>query len=61
MEMAIGRVRESVGKRGRERGEDCMFIAEEEGARQSLVYYSGERQGALRAFLHDSIFPIITL
>ena len=30
MEMAIGRVRESVGKRGRERGEDCMFIAEEE-------------------------------
>ena len=30
MEMAIGRVRESVGKRGRERGEDCMFIAEKE-------------------------------
>ena len=28
MEMTIGRVRESVGQRGR--GEDCMFIAEKE-------------------------------
>ena len=28
MEMAIGRVRESVGQR--ERGEDCMFLAEKE-------------------------------
>ena len=56
--MAIGRVRESAGQRERGRGrlEDCMFIAEEEkeGGIQSLVYYSGERQGALRAFLHES-------
>ena len=62
MEMAIGRVRESEGQR--RRGEDCMFIAEkeedEEGGMQSLAYHSGERQGALRAFLHESIFPIIT-
>ena len=28
MEMAIGRVRKSVGQR--ERGEDCMFLAEKE-------------------------------
>ena len=51
-------------ERGRERGEDCMFIAEEkeeeERGIQSVAYCSGERQGALRAFLHESIFPIIT-